>query len=202
MANIDLSSIMKKVEAYGRTANGKLKMKECIEKYSADGVGKTAAGDKIMTEVDMHTAAAKMVHVLQTTAQSYALPASIMKHFDNLECSEIYKMPDGSSTIYIYFGGDLHRDSLYPDGYEDGVSNIVALLNNGYHAKNYVYGDWDGHSPTGESRFDNRSIDTSAYIRSRKDREGLQFIQQAVRDFNGNYGSDYNVTAVAGEDYE
>ena len=77
----------------------------------------------------------------------------------------------------------------------------MALLNNGYHAKDYVYGDWDGHSPTGESKFDGRSIDTSAYIRSRKDREGLQFIQQAVRDFNGNYGADYNVTAIASDQY-
>jgi len=109
-------------------------------------------------------------------------------------------MPDGSFTIYITFDDDLHRDSLYSDGYE-GVRNIVAVLNNGYHAKNYVYGDWDNHAPTGESKFDGRSIDTSAFIRSRKDREGLHFIQQAVQDFNGNYGADFNVTAIVGEDY-
>lgn len=201
MSGINITSIIKKVEAYGKTEEGKRRMKECIEKYAKDGVERAAAGDRIITEANMYTAASKMVRVLQDTARSYALPASIIKHFDDLECSEIYKMPDGSSTIYIYFGGDLHRNSLYPDGY-DGVSNIVALLNNGYRAKNYVYGDWDGHSPTGESRFDGRSIDTSAYIRSRKDREGLHFIQQAVNDFNGNYGSDYDVTAVAAEDYE
>lgn len=200
MPNINLQSIMKKVEAYGRSVNGKLRMKDCIKKYSTDGKGVTAAGDKVMTETDMYTAASKMIAVLRSTAASYALPASIMNHFDNLDASSVYKMPDGSSVIWIYFEGDLHRDSLYPDEYS-GVNNIIALLNNGYHAKNYVYGDWDGHSPTGESKFDGRSIDTSAYIRSRKDREGLQFIQQAIRDFNGNYGSDYNVTAVAGDDY-
>lgn len=201
MININLASVMKKVSAYSRTDSGKAKMREVIQQYHADGVGKTGAGGKVMTETDMWTAAAKMIDVLRMEAKSYDLPASVMRHFDSLECSKIYEMPDGSSVIYIYFEDDLHRESLYSDGY-DGVRNIVALLNNGYHAKDYVYGDWEGHSPTGESKFDGRSIDTSAYIRSRKDRDGLQFIQQAVRDFNGNYGADYNVTAIAGDDYE
>lgn len=200
MAGVNIGSIMKKVEAHGRSVNGKLRMQECIDNYVANGVDKTAAGDKIISEADMWQAAAKLIRVLQNTAQSYGLPASVMRHFDSLECSKPIKMPDGSTTIYVYFGDDLHRDSLYSDGY-DGVRNIVALLNNGYHAKNYVYGDWDGHAPTGESKFDGRSIDTSAYIRSRKDREGLHFIQQAVQDFNGNYGYDYNVTAVVGDEY-
>lgn len=201
MASINLNSIMKKIESYGRSVRGKLRMKECIEKYHADGVSKTAAGDKVVTETEMWEAASKLIGVLRNTARSYGLPASVMKHFDSLECSKIYTMPDGSSVIYVYFGDDLHRDSLYSDGY-DGIRNIVALLNNGYHAKNYVYGDWDGHSPSGESALDGRSINTSAYIRSRKDREGLHFIEQSIQDFNGNYGSTYNVTAVAGDDYK
>lgn len=201
MPNINLDSIMKKVTAYSRTDSGKAKMREVIQKYRAEGTGNTGAGGKVMTEADMWTAASKMIAVLRSTAQSYGLPASVMRHFDSLECSKIYEMPDGSSVIYIYFEDELHRDSLYPEGY-DGVQNIIALLNNGYHAKDYVYGSWEGHSPTGESKLDGRSIDTSAYIRSRKDREGLQFIQQAISDFNGNYGADYNVTAVASDDYK
>ena len=201
MSAVNLQSITKKLEAYARTAKGKKLMGEQIGKYVKEGIRKTAAGSKVLTETDMYTAAAKMIQVLQSTAQSYSLPHSVMEHFSKLEASKIYEMPDGSSIIYIYFGGDLHRDSLYSDGY-DGISNIVALLNNGYHAKDYVYGYWDGHSPKGESRFDGRSISTSAFIRSRKDREGLKFIQQAVSDFNGNYGHDYNVTAVAGDEYK
>lgn len=201
MPSINLDSIMKKVTAYSRTDSGKAKMHEVIQRYRSDRVEKTGAGDRVMTETDMWTAASKMISVLRSTAQSYGLPASVMRHFDNLGCSKIYEMPDGSSVIYIYFEDDLHRDSLYSEGY-DGINNIVALLNNGYHARDYVYGDWDGHRPTGEAVFDGRSIDTSAYIRSRKDREGLHFIQQAIQDFNGNYGTDYNVTAVAADDYQ
>lgn len=200
MASINLNSIMHKVEAYGRSVKGKLRMKECIEKYSTDGINKTIAGGKVVTEGEMWEAASKLISVLRSTARSYSLPASVLKHFDSLKCSEIRKMPDGTSVIYVYFGDDLHRDSLYSDGY-DGIDNIVALLNNGYHAKDYVYGYWDNHAPTGESYLDGRSISTSAFIRSRKDREGLNFIGQAIRDFNGNYGADYNVTAIAGEDY-
>lgn len=199
-ASINLDAIMKKVSAYSKTDSGKEKMREVIQRYKENGTGKTGAGDKVITESDMLIAASKMITVLRATAQSYGLPASVIKHFDSLECSEIHEMPDGSSVIYIYFGDDLHRDSLYSDGY-DGVNNIIALLNNGYNAKNYVYGYWDNHSPTGESKLDGRSIDTSAYIRSRKNREGLQFIQQAIRDFNGNYGTDFNVTAIASDEY-
>ena len=201
MANINLDSIMRKVSAYSRTDNGKAKMRDVIQRYRDSGTGRTGAGDKVITKEDMLIAADKMISVLRSTAQSYGLPASVMKHFDSLDCSRVYEMPDGTSVIYVYFMDDLHRNSLQPEGY-NGVHNIVALLNNGYHAKNYVYGYWEGHSPTGESRFDGRSIDTSAYIRSRKDREGLQFIQQAINDFNGNYGADFNVTAVAGDDYQ
>ena len=201
MSAINLQSINKKVEAFARTAKGKKMMEAQISQYAKNGTTKTAAGSRVLTEADMYTAAVKMIQVLQLTAQSYSLPHSVMEHFNRLEASKIYETPDGSSIIYIYFGGDLHRNSLYSDEY-DGISNIVALLNNGYHAKDYVYGSWDGHSPTGESKFDGRSIGTSAYIRSRKNREGLKFIQQAISDFNGNYGSDYNVTAVAGEEYK
>ena len=199
MANINLGSIMKKIDAYSRSANGKLRMKKCIERYANNGVSKTGTGDKVITETEMWTAAAKLIGVLRSTAQSYDLPASVMRHFDSLDCSKIYELPDGTSVIYIYFGDDLHRDSLYSDGY-DGIDNIVALLNNGYHANEYVYGNWNRHVPIGES-FDDRSKETSTYIRSRKDRTGLNFIGQAIRDFNGNYSSDFNVTAVAGEDY-
>lgn len=204
MASINMSSIMNKVNAYSRSVNGKLRMKECIQKYSDDGKAKTEAGDKIITEKEMYEAASKMIQVLRSTAQSHALPASIMSYFDSLDASSIIKMPDGSATIYIYFGGDLHRESLYSEGY-DGVDNIIAVLNNGYHARNYVYGWWDGHEPSENNAYRSGWVGGDlgyAYIRSRKDWGGLHFIQQAVQDFNGNYGSDYNVTATAGDDYK
>ena len=186
MASINISSIMNKVGAYSRSVNGKLRMQDCIKKYSESGKSKTEAGDKIISDKDMYEAAAKMIQVLRSTAQSYALPASVMSHFDSLDASASFKMPDGSATIFIYFGGELHRDSLAPQDYS-GIDNVVALINNGYGdhpnmAK--VWGEWHGMRIHGLTQ-----------------RTGLHFIQQAVQNFNGNYGSDYNVTAVAGDNY-
>ena len=97
MANINLDSIMRKVSAYSRTDNGKAKMRDVIQRYRDSGTGRTGAGDKVITKEDMLIAADKMISVLRSTAQSYGLPASVMKHFDSLDCSRVYEMPDGES---------------------------------------------------------------------------------------------------------
>ena len=112
MPAINMSSIMSKVGAYSRSVSGKLRMKECIQKYAADGKSKTASGDKVMTEDEMCKAGAKLIWVLQETARSFDLPQSVMQHFNSLECSKPYRMPDGSAVMYVYFEDDLHRDSL------------------------------------------------------------------------------------------
>lgn len=200
MASVNISSIMGKVKSYSASKEGKRRMSNVIDEYISSGKDVTAGGSKLISDKSMNEAAEKLRSILLSTAQSSGLPMSVLKHIEGLQCSNVVRHSDGTCEMFIYFGGDLHRDSLYADGY-DGVDNIVAVLNNGYHARDYVYGDWDTHSPTGESVFDGRSIDSSAYIRSRKDREGLHFIQQAVADFNGNYGADYNVTAKPGDAY-
>lgn len=195
---------MSKVGAYSRSVEGKLRMKERINKYVSDGQSRTAGGGKVMTEDDMYRAAYKMMDVLKQTAKESDLPPSVMQHILTMDCSKPYKMPDGHMEIWIYFGGDMHRESLEDgDGGHtgEGVNNIVALFNNGAHASDYVYGWWNNHSPTGEALTRSSHVDGFAWVRSKKDREALHFIQQAVGDFNGNYGSDFNVTAVAGDDY-
>lgn len=204
MATINIGSIMNKVGAYSRSVEGKLRMKERINKYASEGQNKTAGGGKVMTEDDMYRAAYKMMDVLKQTAKEKDLPPSVMEHILTMDCSKPYKMADGHMEIWIYFGGDMHRESLEDgDGGHtgEGVNNIVALFNNGAHASNYVYGWWNNHSPTGEALTRSSHVDGFAWVRSKKDREALHFIQQAVGDFNGNYGYDFNVTAVAGDDY-
>jgi len=207
MPAINMSSIMSKVGAYSRSVSGKLRMKECIDKYAADGKGKTAGGGKVMTETDMLEAGAKLIQVLQETARACDLPQSIMQHFNSLECSKPIKMPYGSTLMYVYFEDNLRRESLDDgiNGYTgEGIDNIVALFNNGYHASDYVYGWWDGHQATASTLFRSGSDIKAnyAWVRSQKDREGLHFIQQAVDDFNGNYGAEYHVTATAGDVYQ
>lgn len=201
MAIINMDAISAKCKAWSETPEGKARMNAVVKEYAANGVSKTGCGGKVLTESDMWGAAARLIRVLQSTAQSYDLPDSIQKHFDSLECSKPYALPDGTVEMYIYFEDDLHRDSLYSEGY-DGVDNIVAVLNNGYNARNYVYGWWDNHSPTGDNSYRSGGFNSKdAWVRSKKERTGLHFIQQAVQDFNGNYGYDYNVTAIVGDDY-
>lgn len=205
MPTINMGSIMSKVGAYSRSVEGKLRMKKCIDSYAASGVSKTAGGGKVITEDDMYRAAYKMMDVLRQTAREADLPSSVLQHILTMDCSKPYKMSDGHMEIWIYFGGDMHRESLENgDGGHtgEGIDNIVALFNNGAHASNYVYGWWNHHSPKGDALSRSSPSDDFAWVRSTKDREALHFIQQAVRDFNGNYGAEYNVTAVAGDDYQ
>lgn len=200
--NISMASIMSKAKAFSESPEGKRRMEACIEKYKMEGRTETAAGSKIVTEKMMWEAVSKFLYVMRTTAADYDLPESVIRHINSMESSSrITKTPEGFE-IYLYFGGDLHRDSLDNDlGYE-GIDNIVALFNNGYHAKNYVYGWWDGHRATGDSVLRSGPYNDFAWARSKKEREPLRFIQQAVADFNANYGAGYGVTAVAGRYYQ
>ena len=202
MVNISASSIQQKVENWSRFSEGKRRIKEVINKYEKEGRQTTQAGSRLQhSEASIYEAADKMISVLRNAARDAELPNSVLAHFDSLDHSSIIKMPGGSSVVYIYFTDDLHRPSLDNDlGYE-GINNIIALFNNGAHAESYIYGWWDGHTATGEALFRSSGVNNSTWVRSQKDREGLHFIQQAVSDFNGNYGSIYNATAVAGGDY-
>lgn len=146
MASINIASIMNKVGAYSRSVNGKLRMRECIQRYSDEGKGKTEAGDKIITEKDMHMAAAKMIQVLRSTAQSYAAAGigyEPLRFFGHI----IYYRDAGWLVHYLHlFWRDLHRDSLAPKDYS-GIDNVVALINNGYGehpSMAKVWGEWHG----------------------------------------------------------
>ena len=196
--NINMGSIMSKMRAFSESPKGKKRMKACLEMYEKEGRASTAAGDKLLTEKMMWEAVSKFIHVMKITAADYDLPESVMEHINGLESSGlITKLPnDGGYEIHLSFSGDLHRDSLENDlGYE-GIDNIVALFNNGYHARNYVYGWWDNHKATGDGVLRSGYDSKFAYVRSRKEREALRFIQQAVINFNANYGTEYGVTAV------
>lgn len=64
----------------------------------------------------------------------------------------------------------VHRDSLYLDGDNDGIEDIVHLFTTGYSASQYAYGVWDRHS--------------SYAIRSKINREPSTFLKDAVQNYN------------------
>lgn len=194
---ISESAIMGKLQAYANTTVGKRRMKACIE--NAQSTGKQlASGDKVVSVKQMTEMANALAEMIRRR-----LPESIADVGNTLVSTAPVKHPDGSYEVVLRFDPSaLHRDSLDNDLGYDGINNIVALFNNGYHAKNYVYGWWDGHRPTGDSLFRSGQVQGDyAWVRSEKEREALQFMQDAAEEFNTVYGSKYGIIVELGSDY-
>lgn len=195
-------SIASKFDAWAKSEVGKARMREKVEEYQRSGVARTKAGSAVISERRIGVAVMRLRQCLEAAIQDAMLPDSVAEHVRAMYDAKPIRVGD-SWEVCIYFGGDLHRDSLDNDLPYEGVDNIVALFNNGYDAKDYVYGWWDGHEPEGEAL--SRSAtpgENFAWVRSRKHRQALHFIQQAIGDFNGNYGAELNMTAVAAPVYE
>lgn len=102
-------------------------------------------------------------------------------------CISSVHSENGQYQIDVVFPTEIiRRESLYSDEY-DGVDNIIALFNNGYKAKNPVYGYW---KPA-----DKR-------VRSTVSRSSLKFMQEAIDEFNSAYGNQYACRAKLGEQYK
>lgn len=199
---MNLASLQQKLDAWEKSPEGQKRIQDTIDRYRKEGRKFTNAGSPLDGKARLIEAADKMISCLRSAATDAGLPVSVRAHFDSLDYTNPVEVGDGKYMVSVYFSDDLHRDSLENDlGYE-GIDNIIALFNNGAHAENFVYGWWNNHSPSGEAVSRSMPGDSYAWVRSKKDREGLHFIQQAVNDFNGNYGSMYNVTAKAGSDYK
>jgi hypothetical protein len=196
---ISIDALMGKVRQFANSPAGKKRMKACIDDMRESG-GTLASGQKIVGTKEMNEAAMLLINIIRRY-----LPDSIKDLGSTLTNNQPVKLNNNDYEVTVGFNKTaLRRKSLYEDGYPDGVENIVALLNNGYNASKHVYGIWDNHSPTGGALFDTRNTmfgDTSAYIKSLKDREALKFMQVAITEFNDTYGQQYNVTATLGSVY-
>lgn len=179
-----MGSITGKVNSFLSSSAGKNKIKG----LTGGGNGTVDLEER---RKEMILAAQGMVALLKQHAASAGLPASVMAHVESFAASAPTINDDGSGFAVINMGSDPTRPSLCPERY-GGVHNIVALFNNGYEASASVYGKWEGHGDVEGG---------SAFIKSRPQRGGLGFMQSAVADFNGKYGSKYNVIAVLGGPY-
>lgn len=177
-------------------------MKAKVEEYQRAGVSKTRAGSRIISERRIAIAVSRLRKCLEAAIRDAGLPESVAEHIRSMY--DIKPIRVGETwEVCLYFGGELHRDSLDNELPYHGIDNIVALFNNGYEAGDYVYGWWDGHAPKGEALLRMATPgEDFAWVRSKKQRQALRFIQQAVSDFNGNYGAELNMTAVAAAVYE
>lgn len=81
---------------------------------------------------------------------------------------------DGQYSISIGFNEEaLRRESLDPENYPAGITNIVKLFISGYDARGAVYGVWKGHG--GEE------------IWSLRHRDPSDFMERAVEEFNNRH---------------
>lgn len=191
MVQINYDSILDKVYAYAESKDGQERMQKKISNYVWHDVKRTKAGSRVITYRDMMAAGDKLVQMIRNTAQGCDLPPSVLAHFDSLERGAAKKQPDGSYVMEISFKDDLSRESLRPEKY-GGVRNIIAIFNNGYPADasrseaiSHVSGWWHGKETVALPQ-----------------RVGLYFMQDAVNDFNLNYGMALGMYAEVGVVYD
>lgn len=191
---LDIDSIMGKVDKFSKSPKGKKMVKEYLKDCVENGIGKTEGGGVIITTEMMKEAAQGMINILQTTAYSKDMPESVKSHFSSLAHNPPQKLGDDSYVIDIYFADDLSRLSLLITSGDrkgertgGGIRNIVSLFDTGYSVENFTYGLWDGHEDIG-------------VIRSKKEREGLYFMREAVDAFNRIFGEKYGVIAQISAD--
>ena len=166
-------------------------MQKKINNYVMHNIKRTKAGSRIITYRDMLDAGDKLVQQIRSSAQGCDLPPSVLAHFDSLKRGKAERLPDGSYVMEISFTDDLSRPSLQPEKY-GGVRNIVAIFNNGYPANanrseaiSHVSGFWHGKETVALPQ-----------------RAGLYFMQDAVNDFNLNYGMALGMYAEVGVVYD
>lgn len=191
MPVINMNSILDKVYAWERSDKGQKKIQGTVNKYVRNNVSRTKAGSRVVTQKDMLDAARKLVQTIKDTAHGCDLPTSVLAHFDSLSIGKLQRQADDSYTIEINFTDDLTRESLQPEKY-GGVRNIIAIFNNGYPADrsrseaiSHVAGYWHGKETV-----------------ALEFRPGLYFLQDAVNDFNMNYGMPLGMYAELGAVYD
>ncbi len=191
MPVINMDSILDKVYAWERSDKGQKKIQGTVNKYVRNNVSRTKAGSRVVTQRDMLDAARKLVQTIKDTAHGCDLPTSVLAHFDSLSLGKLQRQADDSYTIEINFTDDLTRESLQPEKY-GGVRNIIAIFNNGYPADrsrseaiSHVAGYWHGKETV-----------------ALEFRPGLYFLQDAVNDFNMNYGMPLGMYAELGAVYD
>lgn len=191
MPVINMDSILDKVYAWERSDKGQKKIQGAVNKYVRNNVSRTKAGSRVVTQRDMLDAARKLVKTIKDTAHGCDLPTSVLAHFDSLSIGKLQRQADDSYTIEINFTDDLTRESLQPEKY-GGVRNIIAIFNNGYPADrsrseaiSHVAGYWHGKETV-----------------ALEFRPGLYFLQDAVNDFNMNYGMPLGMYAKLGAVYD
>ena len=221
-------SIARKLHDWSISDKGKAVLQEAA---TNNGMSIPARRTNIMTKERALEAGQRFTEILLEVAQENNVPedvlitiASLTAEYTGTKATGAYEYKKQDTIeIRLSFELDLLRDSLMREKYGT-IDNIVALFNNGYHARNYVYGPWyfssysskektkemrskrlagyNSHNrliPAGHADYSQYSAFTKnkyIWIRSKKDREPLNFIQEAVSRYKSLYRDEYNIIDV------
>lgn len=197
MPSINMTSILNKAETYMNSAKGKKRINKLVDDIIIGRVSFLSNGTKVHSPSE---AASKFIEVLRNEISSSGIAGGgdfASGQLGDTAVSALSKLEYGvprkvagkeyAYSIDVYFTEDLHRESLAPEHFSEGVHNIAALLDKGYTAGHAVYGVWKGHH-------DNKMI------RSLQSRGGAGFIDRAVSTFMNNYAADYGVVDIIIDD--
>lgn len=206
MIQIDEGAILKKVEDARQRPQVKKRIERKMNIHAQTGE-KLESGDYVVGPAIAGRLARTLVSMIRAE-----LPEQIKEVGSAISCTKPVRLPNGGYSVDIKFDKSaIFRESLENDdsyfaehnGFTgDGISNIVALFNNGVQAKGHVYGYWNGHRPTGSAlAFSVHGDEDYAWVRSAKDREPLHFMQKVEQKFNAMFSQKYCVTIILGSDY-
>ena len=195
--SINEQSILSKTHAFIKSQRGQRRIKTVLKQAMQNG-GVLPSGRKVIDEIDIALAVTEFLSLLRAYAAD--LPDSVYKPIvEAYDGTPVYT-PRGCE-VPIYFAGDMSRESLEDGEYGrtgEGVDNIVAVFNNGAHARATAYGWWTSESVRTPYSLKSAGGD-SVWVPSKKDRAPMQFIQRAVNDFNSGWGKDNGVHISAAD---
>ena len=178
--SLSANSINQMLEKYIKSSAGK----QAVKQYKKDvfnGKKGTGTSSGIQSRNSMIQMGEKMKDILWVQIAN-AIPSFSR---DGIILSEPEETATGDYKISVSFDEEaIHRESLYPIKYPEGVDNIVMLFTKGYdHVSGRTYGQWNGYTTWNKTS-----------------RESNDFLAQAVEVFN-NY-SPIGVKAELDETYK
>lgn len=165
---------MKKAEAAVNAPSAKKQIDKVKDDAMLRGVVK---GMKVHTAEE---AGAMFGSVLRTTIQQSALPAGVVSLLEDYYVGKTYKLGDGKYMVHVGFEKDTTRETMSTKKKYYPV-DIAELYNDGVdHTMKQLY-----------------ERDSSGKLHmSATDIPGTHFMEQAIIDFQGNYGAEYNVLEI------
>lgn len=205
--SVNASSVLKVLDDHFESKECKEKIKKKQLEYIKKGVYTTNAGSKIIDDDYWMNVAEMLRECICSRALSHDLPESVMSDIYSMRCFGPYIQGE-DVRFDLVFVDNLSRKSLYPEEYDDGLENIIALFNTGIKANgeptsNYAYGWWDNHEydnskdPSGEVAWKSRGVTGSIFVKSKRYREPLRFIQEGIEEFKKMVNGKVDISTIS-----